>query len=399
MNEYLTSQTIVDDVENVIMLLSSEGGEVSASLVDRIRRTYGNAEQAQIVIELALGTSRARSMGKHRPGWLFTRRMAEQATHPMLARYHAEAFRGLNTVLEICTGPGIDTAALAEVSGRVVSIEADEQVYAIASGNLHRHGASNVEVVLGRWPDAHRANREWDGVWADPSRRSEGRRVFDARQYEPPLSSIPGARVVGVKAGPGDTIPETAYASEYIGVGSECRERLLWSAGADTRPLVTLLSEDGVVGAWTPAEGAIAATPPVVSTGAFLVEPHNAIIASGAVGAFFAEQEAGVLDPMIGYGILDREPERSPLFEAYQIVCIVQGVSVRRMQDEIWRRGWGSGTVIKKRGWDKDPEAVRRRLRFVEGGGRGVIFVARVGNSHVTLFATSSARHGSPSAA
>ncbi|MFM8771680.1 MAG: hypothetical protein ACKOE4_06630 [Candidatus Kapaibacterium sp.] len=394
MNDYLRSQTIVDDVENVISLLSAEGGEVSASLVDRIRRTYGNAEQAQIVIELALGTSRARSMGKYRPGWLFTRRMAEQATHPMLARYHAEVFRGLNTVLEICTGPGIDAAALAEVAGRVVSIEADEQICAIASGNLRRHGASNVEVVLGRWPDAGLADHQWDGVWADPSRRSEGRRVFDARQYEPPLASIPSARVVGVKAGPGDAIPDTAYASEYIGVGSECRERILWSAGAGKRPLVTLLADDGVVGAWSPADGELSAQPPVVSTGAYLIEPHNAIIASGAVSAYFSEQGAGVLDPRIGYGICDTPPDPSPWCSVYAIESITPGVSVRRMQEEVVRLGWGSGTVIKKRGWDKDPEAVRGQLRFVDGGPEGAIIIARVGDSHLTIFATSLARPG-----
>lgn len=399
MNAYLTSQTIVDDVENVISMLSAEGGQVSASLVDKIRRMHANAEQAQIVIELALGTSRARFLGKHRPGWLFTRRMAEQATHPAIARYHAQAFRGLGLVLDICTGPGIDAAALAEVAQQVVTVEADEHVCAIAMGNLRRHGLSNVEVVCARWPDVAMSERLWDGVWADPSRRSEGKRVFDASQYEPPLGSIPMAAVVGIKAGPGDTLPPTPYVSEYIGVGSECRERILWNAGAGDRPLVSLLAADGPIATWTPQPEFAQATPPVVGSGGYIIEPHNAIIASGAVGAFFAEQGAGVLDPRIGYGILNQEPSISPWFESYRIISVSQGVSVRRMQEEVQRHGWGSGTVIKKRGWDKDPEAVRRQLRFVEGGGSGVIFVARVGNSHITIFATSSARPGSPSAA
>lgn len=392
MTSYLQSEAVVDDVEQAILMVTSQGGEVSASLVDRIRRQHGSTEQAQIVVELALGTMRARVMGKGRPGWLFTRRMAEQATHPLLAPYHAGAYMGLSKVLDICTGPGIDAAALAEVAARVVTIEADELVCAIATGNLRRHGLENVDVVCGHWPDAQMASRDWDGVWADPSRRSEGRRVFDARLYEPPLSSIPQATVVGIKAGPGDAIPETVFASEYIGIGSECRERILWNAGAGDRPLVTLLAEDGPVATWTPSQDLARATPPVVSTGAFLIEPHNAIIASGAVSAFFAEQGAGVLDPRIGYGILDREPEHSPLFETYRIDAIVQGVSVRRMQEEIRRRAWGSTTVIKKRGWDRDPESVRGQLQFVEGGQGGVILVARVADAHVTVYATFSAR-------
>ena len=146
MPEYLTSQTIVDDVENVISLLSSEGGEVSASLVDRIRRAHGNAEQAKIVIELALGTSRARSMGKHRPGWLFTRRMAEQATHPVIAAYHAERFTGCQHVVEICTGAGMDAIALSAVAARVTTYEADEATHAIVAGNVQRSGIESVDL-------------------------------------------------------------------------------------------------------------------------------------------------------------------------------------------------------------------------------------------------------------
>ncbi len=395
MRSYLESDAVVADVDEVMSLISSQGGEVSASLVERLRRQHSSAERAQIVVELALGTQRARALGKLRPGWLFTRRMAEQATHPLLARYHAGAYQGLPQVLDICTGPGIDAAALAEVAGRVVTIEGDEQVCSIAAGNLRRHGVDHVDVVCARWPDTHLASRAWDGVWADPSRRSEGKRVFDARHYEPPLSSLPQATVVGIKAGPGDAIPETSFSSEYIGIGSECRERLLWNAGAGERSLVTLLDEDGLYSSWTPDEDYRSAQPRIVTTGAYLLEPHNAVIASGAVSAFFAEQGAGVLDPRIGYGILEREPEHSPLFETYRIDAIVQGVSVRRMQEEVRRRGWGSTTVIKKRGWDRDPESVRGQLQFIEGGVGGIILVARVADAHVTIYATSSARPGS----
>jgi hypothetical protein len=392
MTSYLESEAVVADVEDVMSLITSQRGEVSASLVERLRRQYGSTERAQLVVELALGTMRARGMGKHQPGWLFTRRMAEQATHPLLARYHAGAYSGLANVLEICSGPGIDAAALAEVAERVVTIEADEQVCAIATGNLRRTGLSNVEVVCGRWPDVDLPARNWDGVWADPSRRSEGKRVFNARQYEPPLSSIPQAPVVGIKAGPGDVIPETSYRSEYVGIGSECRERILWSEGVGERPLVTLLTESGAHVSWAPSPEYRTAKPPVVSYGAYLIEPHNAIIASGAVSAFFAEHGAGVLDPRIGYGILDTEPESSPLLEAYRVDSIVQGVSVRRMQEEIRQRGWSSATVIKKRGWDRDPESVRGQLQFADGGDSGVILVARVGDAHVTIYATSLTR-------
>ena len=170
MTSYLRSNAVVDDVEDVIALLSSKRGELSAAMVEQVRRMHANSDRAKLVVELALGTMRARTMGKYRPGWLFTRRMAEQATHPVIAAYHAGHYRERGCVLDICTGPGIDAAALASVVERVVTIEADEVVCAIATGNLLRSGVKNAEVLWGRWPEVGTVDR-WDGVWADPSRR------------------------------------------------------------------------------------------------------------------------------------------------------------------------------------------------------------------------------------
>lgn len=395
MTSYLLSNQVVVDVEWTISEIEKARGEVSPSLIDRLRQHLGNADRSRVVADLALGTLRARSLGKAQPGWLFTRQMAEQATHPVVAAYHAEAFRGLETVLDICTGPGVDASALAQVVNRVITVEADEQVYAVATSNLLRHGVQNVELLLGQWPDDIVRQHQWDGVWADPSRRSDGRRVFDAKHYEPALSSIPDARRVGVKVGPGDQIPTGTFSSEYIGVAGECRERILWWGDEMLRPLVTLLSDAHTPVSWSPQRDEVGQQSSVVDSGEYLIEPHNAIIASGAVGAFFVEKGASVFDTKIAYGVLDSVPAPSPWYDAYRIEAILQGVPLRRIQEEVRSRKWGSGTVIKKRGWDKDPEQFRRQLDFVPDGEPGVILIARVGSAHITILATVAERRES----
>lgn len=395
MTSYLLSNEVLADVEFAISEIETAGGEVTPSFMGRLRQHLGDADRSRVVVELALGTLRARALGKARPGWLFTRQMAEQATHPVVAAYHAEAFRGLDTVLDICTGPGVDASALAQVVNRVITVEADEQVHAIATSNLLRQGVHNVELFHGQWPDDRLPQQRWDGVWADPSRRSDGRRVFDAKQYEPALSSIPDARRVGVKVGPGDKITTQSFSSEYIGVAGECRERILWHSDGPPRPLVTLLSEGHTPVSWSPQEGGDRHQPSIVGSGSYLIEPHNAIIASGTVGAFFVETGASVLDTKIAYGILDSVPAPSPWYDAYRIETILQGVPLRRIQEEVRSRKWGSGTVIKKRGWDKDPEQFRRQLDFVSAGEPGVILVARVGSAHVTILASVEVRRES----
>jgi len=389
--EYLLSDDVVDHVERVIEELRSNQSVVTPALVDRVRTHIckGQADHARILIELATGTMRANRLSKRRHGWLFTNQMAEQSTHPDIAAYHAQAFTGCEHVLEICTGAALDTLALSRVASRVTSYEADPLIHACSAGNLRRAGALNVTCLNVRWTGRHAP--EADGVWADPSRREQQQRKRSAAEYEPPLSSIPIALIVGVKVGPGDIVDAPGYASEYIGFGRECRERILWKGRSEKTTMVVLLNDSGP---W-PGETRYAPgrQPGALRNGtgpwpgeAFIIEPHNALIASGLLTQFFEEHQMRPLDPRIGYGIADHEPPASPWYTSYKILHMEDGASERRMQERIYELGWGADTIIKKRGWDKDPEVVRSRLTFVEGGQPGVIIVARVGEGHVTVY-------------
>jgi hypothetical protein len=405
--EYLLSDAVLDHVERVIEDLRSNQSVVTPALVDRVRTHIckGQAERARLLIELATGTMRAERLGKRRHLWLFTNQMAEQSTHPDIAAYHAQAFSGCEHVLEICTGAALDTFALSRVAARVTTYEANALIHACSTGNLRRSGARNVTCINERWTGT--ASLSADGVWADPSRREQQQRKRTAAEYEPPLSTIPAAPIVGIKVGPGDIVDATGYASEYIGFGKECRERILWKGNSNAKTWVTLVHE-GTVGAsrrlareenqeeasrrlareenqeeasrWLAREHRADSQPQ------FIIEPHNALIASGLLTQFFNEHNISTLDPRIGYGTTEHEPPASPWYTVYKIVHMEDGASERRMQERIYELGWGPDTVIKKRGWDKDPEVVRSRLTFVEGGHPGVIIVARVGDGHVTLW-------------
>ena len=389
--EYLLSDEVVDHVERVIDELRSNQSVVTPAIVDRVRTHIckGQADRTRMLVELATGTMRAERLGKRQHSWLFTNQMAEQSTHPDIAAYHAQAFTGCEHVLEICTGAALDTLALSRVASRVTSYEADPLIHACSAGNLRRAGALNVTCINDRWTGRHAAVA--DGIWADPSRRELQQRKRSAAEYEPPLVSIPNAPLVGIKVGPGDIVDAPEYTSEYIGFGRECRERILWRGRPETTTMVVLLNGSGP---W-PGEtryapgrqpGALGNGPGPWPGEAFIIEPHNALIASGLLTQFFEEHNMRPLDPRIGYGIADQEPSASPWYTSYRILHMDDGASERRMQDRIYEYGWGADTVIKKRGWDKDPEAVRSRLTFIEGGQPGVIIGARVGEGHVTVY-------------
>ncbi|MCX6140830.1 MAG: hypothetical protein NTX15_08390 [Candidatus Kapabacteria bacterium] len=383
---FLSGDAVVSLVESVMERLEGAGGGATPVLVESLRRSLGSAEMVPVplLIDLALGTLRAERLGKRERGWLFTERMAEQCTHPVIASHHAQAFIGCNHVLEICTGAGIDTAALSRTVPYVTTLESDSTIVEVTRGNLRRSEIRNVTVVASAWPVEALTDLEaFDGVWADPSRRTERGRKRSGTDYQPPLASIPHANVVGIKVGPGDSIEPSGFVSEYIGFGKECRERVLWKSEHMTVHTVSLIDKKV---SWSRSSEV---SPLIVPTAAYLIEPHNAIIASGDVGTFFAEIGAGVFDAMIAYGALNEEPPASPWYKRYKVAKIDQGVSVRRIQESIRELGWGSTTIFKKRGWENDPEDLRRALSFASGGPPGVVIVMRVGNGHQTVYATS----------
>lgn len=382
------------DVRNCTAVLDAHGDELTPAGVEAVRRAAPEAWRPYLptLLDLIQGTKRATRLGKGSDDWLFTTISAQQATHPVIATHHAAPFVGTSHVVEVCTGAGLDTLALARVCTHVTTFEADPITAAVAAGNLRRRGIGNVDVVAEHvpGPSYHDALSTATGLWADPSRRDEaGRRARRASTYDPPLglftTASPRLAIVGIKIGPGDAIDPDAvsrFTSEYVGWRQECRERVLWRGVP--RPLVSLVD---IGHAWTP--GTVAGTPSITvpAAGLTLVEPHAAVIASGGVNAYFASISANVIDTRIAYGLCITEPATSPLHRSFGIVAVERGIDVKHMQRMIRTLGWGPGTEIKKRGVDIDPMSRHRALEFVDGGPSGVILLTRGSDERWTIYA------------
>jgi protein-L-isoaspartate(D-aspartate) O-methyltransferase len=76
---------------------------------------------------------------------------AQTTSQPSLIALMVEALdlEADDTVLEVGTGYGYETALLARIARRVVSVERIAELAAAARANLGREGVSNVEVVVG----------------------------------------------------------------------------------------------------------------------------------------------------------------------------------------------------------------------------------------------------------
>jgi protein-L-isoaspartate(D-aspartate) O-methyltransferase len=107
-------------------------------------------------------------------------------TQPSLvaAMLEALALEGDESVLEVGTGHGFQTALLSRLARRVLSIERIQELAEAARRNLERHGVRNAEVVVG------------DGSMGVP-----GRSPFDAIVVAAALTSVPEPLVVQLRDG------------------------------------------------------------------------------------------------------------------------------------------------------------------------------------------------------
>ena len=398
------------------LLLTTNNDTLRASMLLR-KATNCLPEIASAALDIVLCRHKALAMGDWTKRGFFTRQSLEQSTAPAVAKHHAERFQGCQHVLEICSGVGFDTAALAHTAARVTTIEANERLAAMARQNIAAQGLVNVEVLCGLAENicAKLDVSVFDGFWADPPRRDDqGRRIHTPDDYAPSLRWLQSLNVRGVRgvkiapavncephhlagtltgasASASARASASAWVREWIGFGDECREQVLWS-GAEgmSDGMATLLESAGIVEQMLPPQNATIPNlwngDAELLTGRFLVEPHGTLIRAGHLGTFFAERDWMLLDEQIAYAIATEKPPKSAWYEAFEILEALP-FQYARLKERLTMYGWGNGTEIKKRGFPETPDEVRKKLRLPGSGEAGVVICTRKGNRHWAVLA------------
>ncbi|WP_315133514.1 methyltransferase domain-containing protein, partial [uncultured Actinomyces sp.] len=180
---------------------------------------------------------RARAAAKFGPfasTMLFTPDGLEQATRLAVAAHHAARYQhaGTTRVADLGCGIGGDALALAGLGLGVLAVERDETTAALATVNLMRFPEVTVRCADAREVDL--VAESVDGVFADPARRSGGRRLTDPEQWSPPLSTVLAWReqvpALGVKAAPGidhALLPADAHV-QWVSVDGGVLEADIW---------------------------------------------------------------------------------------------------------------------------------------------------------------------------
>jgi hypothetical protein len=416
LEEFLLSHEAPGAIQRLESIITEHQG-VTTAAVNRIRQALPSELRtwSSEIIDVATGTSKAKELGKWRPDMLFTRLGAEQGTLPEFAEYHAAPFsKQYGAVLEVGTGCGIDTLAIARSAEAVVTYEPHQVTAMVARGNFHRLNMENVRVMQAPWsPDVDMS--PYGGLWADPSRRSmAGGRERSVERYHPPLSQLvhaiteAGIRQVGIKLGPGDDA-DVAIQLKRIEINAykrECREKVVYSADAIHEGVsINIHFESANWHTFAPQrELDLMQHIPLTESlepkaGMFLLEPHPALVAGGLVGWVFMRAQVTPIDPHIAYGLAISKPPATHLSDIYQILDVGPGVREKWIRQRVRELGWTQSVAIKKRGWGGDPEALRLQLDLKEAGpddDSRAIIIARVGGGHITMLC-SLVHRGSPS--
>lgn len=387
----MTTKIFFDALE-VLEALPSAPHRTAADLILRLRSSLPDADAHQI--SLAVETFLARKTAPDKLGeWssegFFSTSLLEQASRMAIADYRATFFKGLSNVLEVGTGTGSDTAALAKVAAHVTTIDGDEVASELARRNVALQGVTNVTFLVG---DARQVipslQSTFDGFYADPARRTpKGERVKSGEDYSPSLSyllALEIGQIRAIKISPGLFVepPPPGWTRQFLGFQSECLEQTLWF-GAPIEDSSVRLTDSAV--SWAPKH---LATPKLFSEVdeslcGYVIEAHSAVNRSQYVQHFFAELGASMVAPDVAYAVTSDLPTPSPLLRAYRVVKALP-FNVKKLRRELATLGYSNRTELKKRNFSRDLEEIRSDLKLPPHSHTspfGVLFFFRQGNS------------------
>ncbi|WP_349828134.1 class I SAM-dependent methyltransferase [Brevibacterium litoralis] len=350
-----------------------------------------------MLLQAQLRTEAVDKFGPFAADMLLTRDGLAQATRLPVAAHHARRMLSAvpGRIADLGCGLGADALAFAGMDGVVEAVEADEVTAALATWNLRHLENASVTHGLAEDYDLDRA----DAVWLDPARRKgttgkgEAFRLNDPEAFSPPLSwafSVADrVSALGIKLGPAldHSLVPAGWEAQWVSHGRDVVEVALYAGAAIEAPgrNALVLGPEGAVRvheSQVPADDEEG----IGTLGEYLHEPDGAVVRAGLVTALCEPLAARRVSAPIAYLTGDRLPEgpAASLVRTWRVREVLPA-GMKPLRKALVARGIGQ-VVIKKRGADIVPDAVRRKLKL-PAGSRATLVFTRLGEDHVVLLA------------
>jgi SAM-dependent methyltransferase len=389
----VTAELLTAQGRELLDLLRGEnlGHERALQLASSLRERYPAALVAAALTQQALRSAAQAKFGRAEQ-MLFTRAGLEQASSELTASHAAARYPRGWLVADLCCGIGGNLIALATAPSaepasdgpsarrsalpprRVLGVDRDPVSLAFARHNAAVYGVAGSAVALVRADVREMALAGVDGVFIDPARRAEGRRLAAGRS-EPPLrwclDLAAQVQAVGIKAAPGlprELVP-AGWEAEFVAVGRDLKEALLWSPALATTPRRATVLPSGD----TLTQASPGADVPLAAPGGFLLDPSPAVTRAGLVQELGRRLGAWQIDPEIAFLSSDREL-RSPFARTLRVLESAPWHE-RNFARRLAELGIGAAD-IRRRGLPGDVQQIHRRLGL-RGPGRATVVITR----------------------
>jgi len=394
----LVRDTEIKENESKIALLVSK--KTGISLKDAAR-----------AVELVL--LRVRSEKKMAPmldpsGMAFDREGLEMASNPIVSEYRARSFKGFDTVLDLCSGIGIDSIILAthgSTGRKVVGADLSPERCFMAHWNSRHYGVKIPEdaiefVRADALDDSFLSGVSADAVFADPGRRHSGGggglRTSRLSETHPPTDVLVRKIMdkvsanLCIKSAPGISRDEPLLSecvSEFVSLNGELLECVLWfgefvnlKKQEPSGRIATALPGEGTISSLDESSDAVSE-----SIGGFILEPDPAVIRAGLVQQLAARTNASRIDEKIAYLTCEKEligeqQSTSGLFKSFRVIDDFP-FSLARIKEKVREIG-PKTVVVKKRGSAVEVDAFRKKIMTAikparEGPAELIVFLTR----------------------
>lgn len=352
-------------------------------LQQRLRAEF---EPAVVTAAISLHEARKRAANKlpHSEQLWLNRVGLEQATAWDVAQHKAARFPEGERVRDVCSGLGVDTAALL-TRGPVTAVDISEamKLRCLWNNEVWSPGAELDFLVH----DAQCHDLTGQLIHVDPDRRSgRERAVKRLEQYVPNLSwmhkTIHSATGGAIKLGPASNFiqkfPDCEI--ELISLNGECREATVWfgslagehSYRATHLPSGETISADPL-SAWCPQAEEI---------GEYLLDPDPAAVRAGLIDLLGEMHSLRRMDKEDEYFTGDADPG-SGFLTAYRVEAVLPN-NFRAIKRHV-REHPSRDYEIKCRRLSVDANAMQKKLPRGDGPIRVLFFVRHNGKAKVVV--------------
>jgi len=349
-------------------------------------RKHFPADLARAAIETVLLRRKATVKFSRAADMYFLKESLEVSSSEIIARYRAERFAKYDCVGDFGCGIGGDTIGLATANRTVVAIDSDPVRLRMAEENLKAYGHPGnfiaADLLTEPLPLVPAA-------FADPGRRSEGKRFLSLQDYAPPpgevIARLPKNFPIGFKLAPGASWEDLGLFPgevEFIALDGELKEAVLWLGDLRTTARrATLLTSAG--SRLTMEAETVDERRDQVEVGTYLYDPEAAVNRAGLVPNLATALDASPVDAVVQLLTADCHRE-TPFATVYRVDALLP-LDAKKIS--AWLRSNDIGRITAvKRGSLADTDELQSKWKLSGAKHRFVLFT-RAASQQVAIVA------------